>query len=824
MRHLTPLDRALALIMVAVWVGAFGLYLKEAAPGRLSWVPVFVSGPSTGEPYPIVREFRGGSGLVESALAVGDRLRRVGDADLRGVGPVGFIARAHGEAGGDLRVRVVYERNGNLGETSIRLVRVRHAWGIAPMVAALAVTAVLVLLRLPRAPVGRAFFLAAMSFSTHWCLFGGGPPAQTWAWAVVFFVSSLVMFPLSLRLALLFPEEVAPPGGRLPPWPWAFAAFGPLAFSWMFGTPFSHAVGQRGVYLTNVAFLGTSLWLLTRHHRRSGPIGRRQLKWVLYGVYVSFVPVIVVDLVTASRPALWWLHEVTPIALIPLPVCFLIGIVRYNLFDIDRLITLTAAYSALSIALVAVGLMGIPQLARLAAIALDLSPDATLVVLSLALAASLAPAGRRLRPRIEAWFFPERRRLEFGLHELLRELAACVEPLAMLALVGRRLGELLRPEVVRIYGITREGCRLLFAEQAPRRDGGPRGGESGAAGALAPAPSEIVLAAAQGAAGMPLPALATLTAPADLGAVRDSSARRLTLPEPARQALSAFGIEVVVPVRRGGRAAAAICLGPKRSGDVYTSTDLTLLGALADKVSSEMLRFDEAEILRQERAMQEALREYVPDPVVELLASGRRPEGGEREVSILFVDLTSFSAYSERHSSETVFSVVNRYTEAASRVIRAHGGTVVEFLGDGMMAVFGAPVPAADHARAALECGREIVVAVQALGIGDPGSEPIGVSVGITTGRAFVGNVRSADRLIYTAIGDVANLAARLEGLTRRLDATIAVDAATRDGAGEAAAAFVRHGPTLVRGREQAVDVYFLPRTVSVTTQGSAVA
>jgi adenylate cyclase len=74
-----------------------------------------------------------------------------------------------------------------------------------------------------------------------------------------------------------------------------------------------------------------------------------------------------------------------------------------------------------------------------------------------------------------------------------------------------------------------------------------------------------------------------------------------------------------------------------------------------------------------------------------------------------------------------------------------------------------------------------------------------------------VGNVRAADRFIYTAIGDVVNLAARLEGLTRSLDAAVAIDAATYTAAGDAAAHFTRHGPALVKGRDQVVEVYFLP-------------
>lgn len=809
MRRLTPLDRLLVLVLVPIWAAAFILYLEQAVPGRLAWVPVFVSAAADARGYPTVSELRSGAPGLD--LVVGDRLLRVGDSDLRGLGPIGFTARVHAEAGPALSARVVYERAGEAAETTLRLLPVRHAWGIAPMVAALAGTGLLVLLRLPHTPVGRAFFLGAISYATHWSLFGGGP--QTPAWTVVFFVSSLVMLPLCLRPFLLFPDEVAPRDGRLPRWPWAFAVCGPLVLSWVFATPFSHAVGQSGTYVTNVVFALTYLWLLSRNYRRSGPVGRRQLKWVLYGFYVSLVPMVTIDLTATVRPSLWWLHEVAPIALLPIPLCLLIAIVRYNLLDIDRLIASTTVYSGLLIVGLGMVLTVVPRLAAAASAPLGMAPEATQLALSALLAVSLVPTQRSLRPWIERRFLPERHQLEAGFQSLLEGLSECPTVQAMLVLAGEKLGEVLRPRVCRVYAATEDGYALAYSGGAlvsgsVTRDPGPgpkinptAGG--GTRAALDPPPREDV--------GLSLPAVATLASPVHLASSRDRSLRRLPISGAERRTLESLGLDVIVPVRRGDRPAALIGLGSKRSGDVYTATDLALLGALADKLSSGMLRFDDAEIVRQERAMQEALRQYVPDPLVGLLASGRQVEGQEREVSILFVDLRSFTSYSEKHDSGIVFSVVNVYTEAVSAVIREHGGTVVEFLGDGMMAVFGAPETTTDYARAAVQCGREIVSVVRELKLGDPGTKPIEVSVGITTGNAFVGNVRAADRLIYTAIGDMANLASRLEGLTRQLSAAIAIDAATRAGAGDAAAPFVRHGPTLVRGREQAVDVYFLP-------------
>jgi adenylate cyclase len=266
---------------------------------------------------------------------------------------------------------------------------------------------------------------------------------------------------------------------------------------------------------------------------------------------------------------------------------------------------------------------------------------------------------------------------------------------------------------------------------------------------------------------------------------------------------------------QGSPLAAFLCLGAKRSGDIYTTTDLALLTAVGAKVSAELERFDEAEIARQAHAMQDALRRYVPQHVAAQVISGRDLDPREREVSVLFVDIRGYTSYAEEKSAAEVFSTVNRYTETVSRVVRAHGGTVVEFNGDGMMSVFGAPEPLADKECSAVVTGREIVAAVRALALGATAraQQSLEVGVGIATGKAFVGNIRSADRLIWTAIGDTSNLAARLQGLTRELNAAILIDAATRRNAGDVAADFELRERVPIRGRRQTEDVYVLPLT-----------
>ena len=256
---------------------------------------------------------------------------------------------------------------------------------------------------------------------------------------------------------------------------------------------------------------------------------------------------------------------------------------------------------------------------------------------------------------------------------------------------------------------------------------------------------------------------------------------------------------------------AFLCLGPKRSGDVYTASDLAWVAALADRVSSQLLLFGQGQVIEEGRKMQEALRRYVPSAVAEQLAAGEVPQDGEREVTVLFVDIRGYTAYAERRSAGVIFETINRYIEGVSRIVTRYGGNIVEFNGDGMMAVFGAPRPLPGKERAAVASAREIVAAVAVVAT-DGGVGALSVGIGVATGVAFVGSVQAADRRIWTALGNTTNLAARLQGLTRDLDAAIALDSATWKAASQEAASFVACPGVVVRGRSEPLDLYILPR------------
>jgi class 3 adenylate cyclase len=379
-------------------------------------------------------------------------------------------------------------------------------------------------------------------------------------------------------------------------------------------------------------------------------------------------------------------------------------------------------------------------------------------------------------------FFKERYALDRGVAELLPALSACGDARELTGRVGQELQRLLRPEACVVYARVEDSYTPVFAE-----------GRAVPSAFEAESPLTGTLRARRG----PLSLSAEGRRPDDAA-----------LSPFDRAALETLRAEVVVPVRQGDALPAFLCLGPKRSGDVYTSTDLSLLTAVAETVSQQLQRFDQESVTREALAMQQSLRRYVPGAVAEQLAGGAELHSGEREVTVLFVDLRGYTGFAESRRAEEIFGAVNRYTETVSEIVRRHAGSVVEFNGDGMMAVFGAPRELAHKERAAVEAGREIVAAVGALRV--DGAE-LSVGVGIATGEAFVGNIRAVDRMIWSAIGNTTNLAARLQRLTREFDAAVVIDAPTWQRAQASAADFEKRPAVPIRGRRETQDVYALP-------------
>jgi len=200
-----------------------------------------------------------------------------------------------------------------------------------------------------------------------------------------------------------------------------------------------------------------------------------------------------------------------------------------------------------------------------------------------------------------------------------------------------------------------------------------------------------------------------------------------------------------------------------------------------------------------------ALRSYVPSQVAaKLAAAGVQQE--EVEVSVLFSDIRGFSTISERLSAREIADVLARHVSAMAEVVADHGGTLDKFVGDAVMAVFGAPDSMPDHAERALRCA----VAMQARqadlnreGWNAPLPE-LGMGIGVNTGTVIAGAVGGGGRLEYTVVGDAVNIAQRLQSEAEAGE--IVASAATVAAAPEIAAEPV--GPRRVKGRKEPVDVY----------------
>jgi class 3 adenylate cyclase len=183
-----------------------------------------------------------------------------------------------------------------------------------------------------------------------------------------------------------------------------------------------------------------------------------------------------------------------------------------------------------------------------------------------------------------------------------------------------------------------------------------------------------------------------------------------------------------------------------------------------------------------------------------------------RDVTVLFVDIRGYSGFAEPRTPQQIFEAVSSYTQAVSQIVRQHGGTIVEFNGDGMMAVFGAPEPLADKEVAAVNASRAIRRATRELVVHGPDGADRGldVRVGIATGSAYVGSIQAVDRAIWSALGNTTNLASRLQALAREHAAGIAIDERTRAAAGHAARDFASIGIVPIRGRSEPVEVFTL--------------
>jgi adenylate cyclase len=234
----------------------------------------------------------------------------------------------------------------------------------------------------------------------------------------------------------------------------------------------------------------------------------------------------------------------------------------------------------------------------------------------------------------------------------------------------------------------------------------------------------------------------------------------------------------------GSLAAASILIGrPLRAitGDLERARDFNI-----DEIMYRPSHLRELDTLsaalKRMAAGLTAFGRYLPRDLVRVLVEEEveaKPGGSARPLTVMFADVAGFTGLSER-LRDGIVPLIGAYFEAVSGVVEEHGGTIDKFIGDAVMAFWGAPRPDEEHAvhacRAALSC----LTAIRRSGLVDDRGAPLKVRIGVNSGVALVGNIGSQARLNYTAIGDAVNIASRLEGLNKVYGTEIIVGEETR--------------------------------------------
>jgi adenylate cyclase len=237
---------------------------------------------------------------------------------------------------------------------------------------------------------------------------------------------------------------------------------------------------------------------------------------------------------------------------------------------------------------------------------------------------------------------------------------------------------------------------------------------------------------------------------------------------------------------------------------------LELISAVAAQTAVTVETDKAQKRLAREEIARANYSRFMPEYVVKQLLENPdsfKLGGTNQTITILFSDISGFTAFSEREKPERIVGILNRFFTAMSEVIFAHGGTLDKYIGDGLMAIYGAPTATVEDAENALKTAVAMQKRLATLNIEleSEGFSQISVGIGLHTGEATVGYIGSEQRSEYTAIGDAVNLASRLEA--NALGGQILISEATAQASGNLFDLTAQE-PLTVKNRMQPVSLF----------------
>jgi len=243
----------------------------------------------------------------------------------------------------------------------------------------------------------------------------------------------------------------------------------------------------------------------------------------------------------------------------------------------------------------------------------------------------------------------------------------------------------------------------------------------------------------------------------------------------------------------------------------YINSNISLFTKGAGIIIENSMLFNR--VSEMEQKIRTVFAKFVPSDIIDDLVEKQSTDslllGEKREVAVLFSDIRSFTTISENSSAESIVSFLNSYFETMGAIIKKYGGTIDKFIGDAILAIFGAPKSYEDNAMRAAKASIEMIEALGSVKTDNLVLTETGlnIGIGIHEGQAIVGNIGFSDKFDYTIIGDTVNLASRLESLTKHYKTKVIVSEAVKDKvSGEL---FLREIDTVkVKGKDKPTCIY----------------
>ncbi len=245
---------------------------------------------------------------------------------------------------------------------------------------------------------------------------------------------------------------------------------------------------------------------------------------------------------------------------------------------------------------------------------------------------------------------------------------------------------------------------------------------------------------------------------------------------------------------------------------VNKSMMMLVVGSVTAFVAYQIKKriFNSYRTTEERNRIEKMFGQHVSSAVVErLLRQSRAKESELRRVCVMFLDIRNFTAFADRNTPQAVVDYLNKLFPFMIEIINKHHGIINKFLGDGFMAVFGAPFSDEQDSSNAVRSALAIIERVNHE-MGDGRIPPTRVGIGLHTGEAITGNIGSSLRREYTIIGDVVNLAARIESLNKHFDSQLLISEAVWNEVKQDGYPVQGLGPVAIRGRQEAIPLYQL--------------